>query len=86
MKLPVVSTTSGAIPELVEDGVSGILVPPRDEQALADALVRLLKEPALREALGTNARQRVEERFDIRKNIRAYVTLFGDTAPRARLG
>ncbi|HUI27116.1 MAG TPA: glycosyltransferase [Candidatus Kryptonia bacterium] len=77
MQLPIVSTTSGAIPELIEDGVHGLLVPPRDPAALARAIIRLLEDDALRAQLGANARARVEERFDINRNIRAYVALFG---------
>lgn len=83
MRLPVVSTRSGAISEIVEDGVSGLLVPPRDETALAQAIMRLLDDAALRERLGDNARKRVEERFDINKNIAAYVTLFSGPARAA---
>jgi len=77
MKLPVVSTTMGAIPEIIEDGVSGLLVPPRDERALAAATARVLSDACLREKLGNNARRRVEERFDITKNIAGYFRLFG---------
>jgi glycosyltransferase involved in cell wall biosynthesis len=76
MQLPVISTTVGGIPEIVEDGVSGILVPPGDERALADAIRRVLGDAVLRERLGRKARRRIEERFDIRKNIRSYVELF----------
>jgi glycosyltransferase involved in cell wall biosynthesis len=77
MRLAVIGTPIGAIPELIEDGVSGLIVPSRDEHALAGAIGRLLDDPALREELGDNARRRVEERFDIRKNVRGYVDLFG---------
>jgi glycosyltransferase involved in cell wall biosynthesis len=80
MHLPVVSTQSGAIPEIVEDGVSGLLVPPGDAAALAQAITRLLSDGVLREQLGRNARKRVEERFDVAKNIAAYVALFGGAA------
>jgi colanic acid/amylovoran biosynthesis glycosyltransferase len=76
LQLPVVSTRSRAIPEIVEDGVSGILVPPGDEPALADAIIRVTHDEALGIMLGRNARQRIEERFDIRKNIRPFVALF----------
>lgn len=76
MRLPVVSTTITAIGELVADGVSGILVPSRDPVALRKAIARLLDDPDLRRRLGENARRRVEERFDIHANIRAYVDLF----------
>ncbi len=82
MELPVVSTNSGAIPEIIEDGVSGILVPPRDEQALADAIIRLRTDPALAGALAANARRRIEERFDIDKNIVRFVALFRDGAQK----
>ncbi|MGD8967069.1 MAG: glycosyltransferase, partial [Anaerolineae bacterium] len=76
LKLPVISTVLSGIPEIVEDGVSGILVPPNDEQSLADAVSRLIVDQELRQTLGENARKRVEERFDIKKNIAHYVALF----------
>lgn len=76
MKLPVVSTNVTGIPEILEDGVSGILVPPNDESALAGAIVKLIENDNLRKELGKNARKRVEERFDIAKNIVKYVALF----------
>jgi glycosyltransferase involved in cell wall biosynthesis len=84
MQCAVIGTTIGAIPEIIEDGVSGLLVPPRDENALADAISRLLDNPGLRETLGSNARRRVEDRFDIRRNIQAYVELFGGKAPELK--
>ena len=77
MQLPVVSTSSGAIAEIVDDGVSGVLVPPGDAAALAAAIARLAGDASLREELGKNARRRVEERFDINRNIGSYVALFG---------
>jgi glycosyltransferase involved in cell wall biosynthesis len=76
MNLPVVSTRSGAIPEIVEDGISGILVRPRDEHALAKAIVRLKTDSQFGNALARNARKRVEERFNIQKNIGDFVRLF----------
>jgi glycosyltransferase involved in cell wall biosynthesis len=48
------------LPELVEDGRTGYLVPPRDEQALADALVRLLRDKQLRHQLGSNGKQKID--------------------------
>ena len=61
--LPCVSTVVSAVPELIEDGVSGILVPPRDPLAMAQALERLIREPGLRGRLGDSGRQRVRACF-----------------------
>lgn len=57
---PVVATTVGGLPELVDHGRTGYLVPPRDEQALANALVRLLEDKELRHQLGANGKRKVE--------------------------
>lgn len=59
--VPLVSTTGGALPEVVGD--AGILVEPANEQALASAIDDLLKDPSKREALGVQARQHIEEQF-----------------------
>jgi glycosyltransferase involved in cell wall biosynthesis len=61
--LPVVATGAGGIPEAVEDGVSGRLVPPRDPTALADALAEVLDNEERRRALGAAGRQRFLQRF-----------------------
>ena len=76
MRLPVVSTTATAISEIVDDGISGLLVAPRDERALAAALIRLSKDSLLRQRLGKNARRKVEAQFDITVNIKKFVDLF----------
>jgi glycosyltransferase involved in cell wall biosynthesis len=57
---PVVVTSVGALPEIVAHEETGLVVPPRDEVALADAIVRLLKDPALGRELGENGRRRLE--------------------------
>ena len=76
MGLPIVSSRSGAIPELIDDGVSGLLVAPRDVDGLADALARLLDDDGLRRRLGRAARAAAEARFDIRRNAARYAALF----------
>ncbi|MDQ2676135.1 MAG: glycosyltransferase, partial [Actinomycetota bacterium] len=63
--IPIVATRVGATDELVRDGVTGILVPPEDPRALADAIARLLEDPDLREAYGKAARRDALERFDL---------------------
>ncbi len=65
--LPLVLTDIRGCREVVRDGVEGLLVPVRDPRRLADAISRLLDDPALRRRLGTAARERAEERFDERR-------------------
>jgi len=64
--LAVVASRLSGIPELIEDGRSGLLVEPGDARALADALARLRAEPELRAGLGREARARVGAEFDLR--------------------
>jgi glycosyltransferase involved in cell wall biosynthesis len=63
--IPVVATRVGGNPEVVEDGVSGLLVPPRDSAALAAAMARLLEDPDLALRLGRAGMRRVSELFSI---------------------
>lgn len=76
MELPVVSTTVSGIPELITDGQEGLLAPPRDPVALADALARLLSNAALRCSLGQNGRRKVLAEFDLDKNVEQLVHIF----------
>ena len=72
----VVATDVGGLPEIIDDGVSGLLVAPRDPEALAVAITRLLAEPELRKQLGLAARARVDREFTwqqvARETTRAY--------------
>jgi len=65
--VPVVATRHGGIPEAVEDGSTGYLVPERDAAALGAALDALLAGDSLRARMGREARQLVRERFDLRR-------------------
>jgi L-malate glycosyltransferase len=65
----VVGTTAGGIPEAVVHESTGLLVPPRDDRALADAMVTLLKDPELRARYGEAGRKRVEEHFSEQKLV-----------------
>jgi len=62
---PVVGTDAGGIPEIIDDGENGLLVPPRDPDALATALLSLVVDAAWRAALGRRAREVVVQRFDL---------------------
>lgn len=73
---PVISTSVGGVSELVVDGVTGILVPPRDSQVLAQGILRLAKDPDLRQRMGEMAQKRALERFDIVQTAREYEALY----------
>jgi glycosyltransferase involved in cell wall biosynthesis len=66
--LPVVASHLSGIPELVADGVSGLLVPPGDATALADALATLAGDRDLRRRLGAAGRETVLDDFDVDRN------------------
>lgn len=65
--LPVIATAVGAVPELVEHGASGLLVPPRDAQALALAIEAMLADPGKRERMARTALARAERRYSVER-------------------
>jgi len=81
---PTVATRVGGTPEAVVDGVTGILVPPADSAALADAIVHLLKNPQLAAHLGHAARARIADHFSVRRMVRATEDLYTDLLERKR--
>ena len=84
---PLVAPREGGPTEIVADGETGLLVPPRDTEALAAAMVTLLEDPARRAAMGRAARARVAQMFDIHVHARAVERVFDEvlgTRPRAR--
>ncbi|MBV9790941.1 MAG: glycosyltransferase, partial [Chloroflexi bacterium] len=83
MQLPVVSTPISGIPEVVADGVNGLLVQPADAEALASALARLLDDAALRCELGLQGRQTVVEQFDVEWNVRRMLAACAAGSPSA---
>jgi glycosyltransferase involved in cell wall biosynthesis len=74
--LAVVASQLSGIPELVEDGRSGLLVPPGDEAAIAEAIERLARDPDLRRRLGSAGRERVEQAFHADRSAARLVELF----------
>jgi glycosyltransferase involved in cell wall biosynthesis len=83
MGLPVVSTDVGGVRHLVRDGESALLVPDDDADAMADAVVRLVRDPALATRLSTNGR-RMAERSTWEQVGAEWDRLFADLLPRAR--
>jgi glycosyltransferase involved in cell wall biosynthesis len=75
--LPCISTELSGIPELIEHGVTGILVPPADREALAGALIRLIGDPALRARLGAAGEARIRSAFDAETAVEALARRFG---------
>jgi glycosyltransferase involved in cell wall biosynthesis len=70
--LPVVATRVGGTPEAVEDGRTGLLVPPGDPARLADAILSVLSDPAAAHDMGTQGRRRAAELFDARRMVSCY--------------
>ncbi len=71
MKLPVVASNSGAVPEIVQDGISGFLVPPKDASALKTGLEKLLKRRDSWGEMGAAGRKIAEEKFNYEGHIQA---------------
>jgi glycosyltransferase involved in cell wall biosynthesis len=74
----VVATRVGGLPDLIEHEVTGLLVPPRDADALAGAIVRALCDPALAQRVRDNALLAVRQRFDVRRLIKDMEALYED--------
>ena len=80
--LPTIGTTTGGVGEVITHDHDGLLVPPGDEERLAQAIARLMDDPALRTRLGANGRQTILERFDSRIGASAlYERFFGFPPP-----
>lgn len=77
---PVVATAVGGVPEVVANGETGLLVPPRSPDAMATALVRLLRDQATREAFGQAGRARVERLFTLERMVRETLDVYAALA------
>ena len=73
---PVVATDLEGMPELVLDGETGLLVPPRTPAALADAIVRLVSDPTAAQTMARAGRKRVEALFSLRAKVDATEALY----------
>jgi glycosyltransferase involved in cell wall biosynthesis len=80
---PVVATTAGGIPEVVKDGETGLLVPPRDDAAMARAIVALLGDAHARQTMGAAGLARVSERFSVERMVHETVRIYQRVAMHA---
>lgn len=78
--LPAVATHVGGIPKVVIDGETGLLVPPDDEEALADAIKRLLDSPSLCRKMGKAARRHIEAHYSIESVTDQHIALYQKVA------
>ena len=82
---PVVASNVGGIPEMIEHGVSGLLVPPRDPDALAAAIVRLLEDHQLADMIARTGHDLVRSRFGIEQMVSAIEDIYAEGARAGRL-
>jgi len=80
--VPVVAAAAGGVPEIIEDGVTGLLVPPNDETALSAAIERALADVELRARLVERGRRRVEQRFSIEAMARGNLEVYREVLAR----
>ena len=80
---PIVASRVGGIPEVVVDGETGLLVPPKDPDSLAEAIVRLLEDRALAARLADGGLARVRERFTVERMVDRTLEVYGADACRA---
>jgi glycosyltransferase involved in cell wall biosynthesis len=76
MGVPILASACGGIPEMVSDGQQALLVPPGNAPMLAQALLRLAKNPELRARLGQNAKAHIQQKFSLQAQARATLTLY----------
>ena len=83
--LPVVATAVGGNVELVSDGLTGLLVPPDDAEAMAAALVRLFSDRPLAQAMGEAGREEVDRKYSLRSMVAAYQQVYDTQLAAAKL-
>ena len=82
---PIVATRVGGMPEVVIDGLTGLLVAPRDHEAMADAIVTLLRDDALRTRMGAAGQVRVREKFSAERMVQDTLALYQRVAMQAHV-
>ncbi|MCC6904770.1 MAG: glycosyltransferase family 4 protein [Anaerolineae bacterium] len=83
---PIIASAVGGVPEMIEDGINGVLLPPAEPDALAEACIRLLQDPLYARRLGEAGKRVVEEKFSIQQQVaqlgELYETLIAERAKR----
>lgn len=83
---PVIASRVGGIPEIVEDGITGILCPPGDAEKIADAIITLIKKPDLRKRMGNSGKERVERFFTSEVMSRSYQEIYSKVSSNNTAG
>jgi glycosyltransferase involved in cell wall biosynthesis len=81
---PVVATRVGGIPEIVDNGIDGLLVPPAESTALADAVVNLLTNAERRAEMSGKGREKIVRRFQFEAMVRAYEAVYEEASSNQR--
>jgi glycosyltransferase involved in cell wall biosynthesis len=81
---PVVASAVGGIPEMIEDGLTGLLVPPHDPAALAAAIVRLLRDHPFADTLARAARDQIHDRFCVELMVHAIESIYDEAVADER--
>ncbi|MGH2708592.1 MAG: glycosyltransferase family 4 protein, partial [Actinomycetota bacterium] len=83
--VPVIGTELGGVPELIDPGVDGALVPPNDPEALAEALAGFLSDPGAALGMGRAGRRKVEQHFSPQRHLERLEELYAEAAAAARM-
>jgi len=78
MEIPCISTHITGIPELIRNGIDGLLVAPSDVDALVEALAKLMDDEPLRLRLAQTGRKRVLENYNLRRNVERLGAIFAE--------
>ena len=74
--LPVIASNVGGIPEIIENGKEGLLVPPANPEELAVAIKKLIEDKTLRENLARNLHEKIQKEFSLEKMLRETISLY----------
>ena len=79
---PIIASRVSALPEIISQGETGLLVPPADSAALADSILNLLRDPAKAKTMGQRGRARLEKEFTIQRMAQRHAVVYKEAASR----